>query len=121
VKPVRIQRKRTKGFNLQAASISINGLFAISVTRPGKHGNPYYPGCGIGRGIIGTDNIARAFDNENPEHCVHMFKLHIRDMKRDQPDRYEALLAPLRGKNLACWCALDQPCHADVLLEIANA
>jgi len=29
-------------------------------------------------------------------------------------------LTPLRGKNLACWCPLDQPCHADVLLEIAN-
>jgi hypothetical protein len=27
----------------------------------------------------------------------------------------------LRGKDLACWCPLDQPCHADVLLEIANA
>lgn len=27
---------------------------------------------------------------------------------------------PLRGKNLACWCPLDQPCHADVLLELAN-
>lgn len=26
----------------------------------------------------------------------------------------------LRGKNLACWCALDKPCHADVLLELAN-
>lgn len=26
----------------------------------------------------------------------------------------------LRGKNLACWCRLDQPCHADVLLELAN-
>ena len=26
----------------------------------------------------------------------------------------------LRGKNLCCWCKLDQPCHADVLLEIAN-
>lgn len=26
----------------------------------------------------------------------------------------------LAGKNLACWCPLDQPCHADVLLEIAN-
>ncbi len=26
----------------------------------------------------------------------------------------------LRGKNLACWCALDKPCHAEVLLEIAN-
>lgn len=27
----------------------------------------------------------------------------------------------LRGKNLACWCGLDQACHADVLLELANA
>ena len=26
----------------------------------------------------------------------------------------------LRGKNLACWCPLDKPCHADVLLQIAN-
>ncbi len=34
--------------------------------------------------------------------------------------RYRNLDA-LRGKNLACWCRLDQPCHADVLLEIANA
>lgn len=30
------------------------------------------------------------------------------------------IVRDLRGKNLACWCALDQPCHADVLLEIAN-
>ncbi|GAA2866992.1 hypothetical protein GGQ99_001351 [Aminobacter niigataensis] len=30
-------------------------------------------------------------------------------------------LAELRGKNLACWCRLDQPCHADVLLDLANA
>lgn len=29
-------------------------------------------------------------------------------------------LKPLRGKNLACWCPLDQPCHADVLLDMAN-
>jgi hypothetical protein len=26
----------------------------------------------------------------------------------------------LRGRDLACWCPLDQPCHADVLLELAN-
>ena len=31
-----------------------------------------------------------------------------------------ARLPALRGKNLACWCALDVPCHADVLLELAN-
>ncbi len=29
-------------------------------------------------------------------------------------------LAALRGKNLACWCPLDKPCHADVLLDLAN-
>ena len=29
-------------------------------------------------------------------------------------------LVALRGKDLACWCPLDQPCHADVLLELAN-
>lgn len=32
----------------------------------------------------------------------------------------EFYLGELRGKNLACWCPLDQPCHADVLLELAN-
>lgn len=26
----------------------------------------------------------------------------------------------LAGKDLACWCPLNQPCHADVLLAIAN-
>lgn len=29
-------------------------------------------------------------------------------------------LDELRGKSLACWCPLDKPCHADVLLELAN-
>lgn len=29
-------------------------------------------------------------------------------------------LPTLRGHDLACWCPLDQPCHADVLLELAN-
>ena len=27
----------------------------------------------------------------------------------------------LRGKNLICWCKIGAPCHADVLLEVANA
>ena len=32
----------------------------------------------------------------------------------------EDVMRELRGKHLACWCALDKPCHADILLEIAN-
>lgn len=31
-----------------------------------------------------------------------------------------ANLRTLRGKNLACWCPLGAPCHADALLEMAN-
>ena len=42
------------------------------------------------------------------------------------PSRYPGVKVPsvteiqteLRGKNLACWCPLDKPCHADILLEI---
>jgi hypothetical protein len=33
---------------------------------------------------------------------------------------YPADLSSLRGKNLACWCRAGTPCHADVLLEVAN-
>lgn len=29
-------------------------------------------------------------------------------------------LEELRGRDLACWCRLDRPCHADVLLELSN-
>ena len=35
--------------------------------------------------------------------------------------KYQEWVAQLRGKDLACWCPLGQPCHADVLLELANA
>ena len=36
------------------------------------------------------------------------------------PDRTADIQADLAGRDLACWCPLDQPCHADVLLDIAN-
>jgi hypothetical protein len=26
----------------------------------------------------------------------------------------------LGGRDLACWCPPGEPCHADVLLEVAN-
>ena len=47
------------------------------------------------------------------------------DLYRDyitrlSPKVRATLLLALKGKNLACWCPLDQPCHADILLEVAN-
>lgn len=39
-----------------------------------------------------------------------------------RPNRYpQTIIRDLRGKNLACLCELDQPCHADSLLAIANS
>jgi len=54
---------------------------------------------------------------------MDVYRLHIQHLVEQDPD----FLEPLRGKNLACWCPLTYPkwekvyCHADVLLEMANA
>jgi hypothetical protein len=91
--PVRIQRKRIKGWKMPPNT--------VSVTRPGKWGNPYKVGLGFGTAESAVDAYRRliatgAYLRQN--------------------------LHELRGKNLACWCALDsQSCHADVLLKLANA
>lgn len=39
---------------------------------------------------------------------------------RHRSPSLEAIWAELAGRDLACWCRLDRPCHADVLLELAN-
>jgi hypothetical protein len=44
------------------------------------------------------------------------FADYLRRRLADEP----GFLEPLRGKNLGCWCPLDVPCHADLLLEAAN-
>lgn len=95
-RPKRIQRKRTKGWKMPAN--------AVYVGRPTKWGNPWVVGSGWSRaGVV-------AF------HADWMRGIRDWPTLPDRPD-----LAPLRGKDLACWFPLDQPCHADVLLELANA
>lgn len=92
--PQRIQRKRTKGWRMPEG--------AVYVGRKSKWGNPFR----IGDDVAGmTDEPMDATD------VCHQFAL------------FTAPSLPvieLRGKDLACWCALDQPCHADVLIELAN-
>lgn len=92
----------------------------VSVTRPGKYGNPYYPHCGIGYGFFDENMQPVNYNDCDPRQCVHMFRFRMRDMKRDRPKDFEKFIAPLRDKNLACWCKPGDPCHADVLLELAN-
>lgn len=110
--PIRVQRQRTKGWRMP--------LNTVSVTRPGRFGNPYYPGCGIGFG--GFDDQMRPvhWPLRTNADMVRHFREHLRCMKLYEPKRFDDLAAALRGRNLACFCKLDEPCHADVWLEFAN-
>ena len=42
------------------------------------------------------------------------------DVYRDERDEILESIHELTGKDLACWCPLDGPCHADILLRLAN-
>lgn len=107
-KPQRIQRKRVKGFDMQAESIKANGLPAVSVTRPGRYGNPYKVG----------DWNTDIREVVTLEKCLEYFEYYLH---RKYPGNLLAeFLSPLRGKNLACFCPLDLPCHTDILLRLAN-
>jgi hypothetical protein len=112
--PVRLQLSRRKGFDLQAASVALNGLPAINVARPGPLGNPF---------IVGKDG-SRA-------ECVHLFRMMTAgylavtthasvESQRSVLNYIFGNMMALRNCNVACWCPLDACCHGDVVLEIVN-
>lgn len=111
--PSRIQRKRADGWRKPVG--------AVYVGRPTRWGNPYVVReykrdwgvhCPSGAIIIlATRKLAA-------ERAVGLFrKLLIGKRLRFS---VEDVRRELRGKDLMCWCAIGDPCHADVLLEIAN-
>lgn len=112
--PVEIQRKRTKGFNLQKESP--NGLPVIYVGRPTKFGNTWTVEKYWDAGYSGSEEVAR-------QHCVDAYRAWLEGKPHwahgailpPRPD-----LSELRGKNLACWCRIGTICHRTVLLELAN-
>lgn len=109
--PVRLQLSRRKGFDLQALSRATNGLPAVNVTRPGKWGNRYRVGDPVYNGATGRTRKAGMTASE----AVATFR-----RRECTPDRSAEIIRELRGKNLACWCKPGDPCHADVLLALAN-
>jgi hypothetical protein len=123
VKPQRIKLSRLRGFRLQDVSRAINGLPARAVTRPGIYGNPFTKENALESGYTTEENW-RGFVVE----CFREW-LEQTDQGRSwwqgpESDKSRAAilggLRDIRGMNLACHCKLDQPCHADVLLELAN-
>lgn len=113
-KPMRIQLSRAKGWRMPPNT--------VKVSRPSIWGNPFTVVDCREAGYRGTDAELSA-------HCVNAFRGWLAGSDRDwmgpqSEAAREAILArlpELRGKNLACWCPYGCPCHADVLLEIANA
>jgi hypothetical protein len=91
VNPKRVQQRRTSGWRKPEG--------AISVARPHKWGNPF---------VVGDNGVRTAAS------AVQLYRMWLpgQDLCRQ--------LSELTGHDLMCFCDLDQPCHADVLLELAN-
>lgn len=112
MKPFRVQRKRTKGWRMPANTIYVG--------RPTKFGNPYKPVDYL-KSLQGVHQLQKipTIDLTNSkfyEFCVDAFKHYI----ESNPELMSLVKKELKGRNLSCFCPLDQPCHADMLLEIAN-
>jgi hypothetical protein len=103
--PKRIQLRRTRGWRKPEG--------AIVVSRPSRWGNSWT--------IRDANELYGVFGDGARHMVVEQFELGIETMAEFDPEGLEALIAPLRGHDLACWCPLDQPCHADVWLRLANS
>lgn len=116
--PERIQRSRAKGWRMPEGTLYVG--------RPSRWGNPYRVGDVAYTGTmpfpLPTHSEVRntppivAERCESVQQAVDWFRRWAEVMVERHPD----WLDPLRGRDLACWCAPSEPCHADVLLELAN-
>ena len=108
--PERIQLRRTKGWRKPEG--------CVVVARPSRWGNPY--------------RVDDYRDDYPDAHEAELHRMAVSDFRGLVDGRWDRLgdtpaypmratiVDLLRGRDLACWCPLDQPCHADVLLELAN-
>jgi hypothetical protein len=116
--PVRLRLSRAKGFDLQAHSRSVNGLPAVNVARPSPWGNPFVVGVdGTRAECVRLHGILLCGDDGRGMYCLST-KASVEAQRTARAQVVEHL-ADLRGKNLACWCPADAPCHADLLLKLA--
>jgi hypothetical protein len=105
--PQRVQLSRAKGWCMPPNT--------VMVARPGsKWGNEFRVGDTVHR-------FGETFVVRDHAHAVELFRERMTLALRQHPAIMRSALDELRGRNLACWCPLSEPCHADVLIELANA
>jgi hypothetical protein len=106
VSPQRIQRKRTKGWRMPEG--------ALYVGRPTRWGNPFVAGRTI---VPPVDRYQpKPIHVRDAAHATLLYAIWL----KSSAARIEDLVPLLGGHDLACWCPLGSPCHADVLLKLAN-
>jgi hypothetical protein len=124
--PKRIQRKRTAGWQMPDNAVYVGRTGATNrptwgnPVRVGQYfmignpmGTPFPLYCSV---PVGFGDEAEGFTFiDSPATAVAMFRKLIEAGYISQ-----GAINLLRGRDLVCWCPLDQPCHADVLLELAN-
>lgn len=103
---VRIQRSRAAGWRMPRG--------AVYVGRPSRWGNPYRVEPAINAGGVRIPEVTAA-------DATRLYQEVMEARIAAHPSVLEEIRRALAGRDLACWCALEAPCHADVLLELANA
>ncbi|HEX2831331.1 MAG TPA: DUF4326 domain-containing protein [Burkholderiales bacterium] len=107
--PQRVQLSRKKGSRMPPNTVPVAG--------PSQRDNIVK---------VGAQALIEAIDGNQysfvvtPAIAKAVYAAHMSEMLKSRPWLRDALNTERRGKNLACWCALDEPCHADVLLELTN-
>lgn len=104
--PRRLQRRRTSGYQMPQG--------AVYVGRPTNYGNRYKAGEEIEH-VDGTTVLV-----SDASHAVQLFREWLDWQFAHFSTWRPSLVSELGGKDLVCWCKPGAPCHADVLLEIAN-
>lgn len=115
--PKRIQLRRTKGWRLPTGT--------VVVSRPTRWGNPFTLWTVPDAVELYRRWLAGEVDREEWERrlahdkqpLLANLKIGNLEVKRENILRQ---IGQLRGMDLACWCAPDKACHADILLELAN-
>lgn len=115
--PQRIQRKRTKGWKMPENT--------VSVCRPGEFGNPFKIGTWAKIGGTGGFAYLCCWEKQyaTPDMTFIEDSIIATEMYIYYLEKYplsKEKINKLKGKNLACWCKVGDPCHADILLEIVN-
>lgn len=132
MQPIRVQRKRTKGWKMPENTVYVG--------RGSRFGNPFSiehdrwngwcvldPEFFPKRQRHYCDSQAEAHQLAVGKYSQHIMPYQHRGKTATLENFFissaniDDIASALRGKNLACWCALDQSCHADVLLKVANS